>query len=64
MTGRPAAPAEMLHNRCRCGHFPTTHMVVRPADPRAEIPGGYRLEASGACRVCGEAACPRYTPAG
>ncbi|HXW67846.1 MAG TPA: hypothetical protein VEL82_08250 [Thermoplasmata archaeon] len=43
--------------RCRCGHLPTHHMVVVPLSGAA----GARLEASGPCAVCGEAACRHYS---
>ncbi|MCI4350063.1 MAG: hypothetical protein L3K15_00910 [Thermoplasmata archaeon] len=48
------------HPRCRCGHFPTHHMKVAPVEERR--PGGFRLEPTGPCAVCGESACPRFAP--
>ncbi len=44
--------------RCRCGHLPTHHMVVVSIGSSAS----FRLEASGPCAICGEAACRRFTP--
>ncbi|HZY70250.1 MAG TPA: hypothetical protein VFF67_04645 [Thermoplasmata archaeon] len=59
MTGRSAVGPEPARNRCRCGHFPATHMRVLPVtDGHA---GGYRLDPSGPCTICGEAACARFT---
>ncbi|MCI4326459.1 MAG: hypothetical protein L3K16_02310 [Thermoplasmata archaeon] len=47
-------------HRCRCGHYPSTHMRVVPATGSAA--GSFRLEPSGSCRVCGDSACRRYLP--
>ncbi|MGA8303963.1 MAG: hypothetical protein WA691_00650 [Thermoplasmata archaeon] len=46
--------------RCRCGHWPTQHMVVRPVEGSAN----FRLEPSGPCGVCGEAECRKFAPGG
>jgi hypothetical protein len=46
--------------RCRCGHFPTDHMVVLPVGSS----GNFRLEASGPCALCGESLCRKFTPGG
>ncbi|MCI4317183.1 MAG: hypothetical protein L3J96_01470 [Thermoplasmata archaeon] len=51
-------PIEAARNRCRCGHYPTSHMRVVPV---AES-GSFRLEPNGPCSLCGEAACRQFTP--
>ncbi|HTW55530.1 MAG TPA: hypothetical protein VMG36_03675 [Thermoplasmata archaeon] len=55
---RAAAPTP-VRGRCRCGHLPTHHMVVAPAPGG----GGYRLDPSGPCQLCGEASCRAYVAA-
>ncbi|MGP8078589.1 MAG: hypothetical protein ACLQD8_09045 [Thermoplasmata archaeon] len=57
MAAREDRTGPALHGRCRCGHLPTDHMVVVPAGDSAN----FRLEPSGPCRRCGEAACRRMT---
>ncbi|MGI0131643.1 MAG: hypothetical protein ACREDK_00885 [Thermoplasmata archaeon] len=57
--GESAAASEPARNRCRCGHYPTSHMRVGPLTDA----GGFRLEVAAPCAVCGEAACARFTPA-
>ncbi|MCI4365492.1 MAG: hypothetical protein L3K10_05470 [Thermoplasmata archaeon] len=49
-----------LKARCQCGHLPTHHMVVVAIG----LSGGFRLEPSGPCALCGEATCRRFTPGG
>jgi hypothetical protein len=49
---------ESFPNRCRCGHFPTAHLEVRPV-----LGGGsasFALLPVGPCRLCGAARCPAY----
>ncbi|HXQ95263.1 MAG TPA: hypothetical protein VN864_08895 [Thermoplasmata archaeon] len=62
MVGRTveAEPAAPTAHRCRCGHYPTTHMRVVPASGNAS--GSFRLEASGPCQACGEPVCRRFAP--
>jgi hypothetical protein len=55
-----AGPVAANLHRCRCGHYPTTHMRVVPAVGNAA--GSFRLEASGPCQVCGESGCRRFAP--
>ncbi|HEV2166980.1 MAG TPA: hypothetical protein VGS23_08435, partial [Thermoplasmata archaeon] len=64
MSERPSGQAvlDALPNRCRCGHFPTSHMRAVPIDV-AHPEGGYQLLPVGPCRDCGEGACPRYARA-
>jgi hypothetical protein len=45
---------------CRCGHLPTHHMQVVPTRES----GGYRLEPSGPCGLCGEGVCRKFSPGG
>jgi hypothetical protein len=59
MPVKPGPPMEFVANRCRCGHFPTSHMVVRPATEGN--PGSFALRPVGPCVRCGTA-CPKYTP--
>ncbi len=56
--GAATPPTTPARGRCRCGHLPTHHMVVVPATTSAN----FRLDPSGPCILCGEAACRRYTP--
>ena len=53
-------PVTVPHGRCRCGHYPTQHTVVRPVG----ISSSFRLDPGGPCAVCGEANCRAYVPAG
>ncbi|HYK92888.1 MAG TPA: hypothetical protein VEY07_02455 [Thermoplasmata archaeon] len=55
-SGRSSEAARL--NRCRCGHFPGSHMRVVPLGPSET--SSFRLEASGPCVTCGAAACPKY----
>ncbi|MCI4363921.1 MAG: hypothetical protein L3K13_06440 [Thermoplasmata archaeon] len=52
------SPPEPVRNRCRCGHYPTAHLEVRP------VPGGgsasFALLPTGPCQVCGASECPSY----
>ncbi|HTT15916.1 MAG TPA: hypothetical protein VMH49_00955 [Thermoplasmata archaeon] len=52
------APSVRPRGRCRCGHYPSQHMVTRA------IPGSsnVRLEPSGPCVLCGEGTCRVYAP--
>jgi hypothetical protein len=59
--GGETGGSEPARNRCRCGHYPTTHMRVAPIGPGAG--GSFRLDPEGPCAVCGEASCRRFTPA-
>ncbi|MGI0070829.1 MAG: hypothetical protein ACRECT_01965 [Thermoplasmata archaeon] len=57
----PATGAAMPSRaRCACGHLPTHHMVVTSVGSSAN----FRLDPSGPCAICGEAACHRFTPGG
>ncbi|HZY91641.1 MAG TPA: hypothetical protein VFG07_02545 [Thermoplasmata archaeon] len=49
-------------NRCRCGHYPVSHMRV--AALGAAGSGSYRLEPTAPCALCGPTACPRFHPLG
>jgi hypothetical protein len=62
LTGRAGrAPiTEPARNRCRCGHFPTTHLGVTPIGPGGGV--GYQLEPVAPCAICGAAACPKFAP--
>ncbi|MFI5414956.1 MAG: hypothetical protein ACHQ16_04730, partial [Candidatus Lutacidiplasmatales archaeon] len=57
----PTGPNASGPARCRCGHYPTSHMRVAPVG--AGSPGNFRLEPTGPCAVCGDAGCARFTPA-
>ncbi len=46
--------------RCRCGHFPTSHMEVAAIGATAS----FQLLPNGPCAICGESVCHRYTPGG
>ncbi|MCI4370696.1 MAG: hypothetical protein L3J81_05140 [Thermoplasmata archaeon] len=62
MVGRAfeVGPEVASAHRCRCGHYPTTHMRVVPAGGSAA--GSFRLEPVGPCQVCGESSCRRFAP--
>lgn len=46
-------------NRCSCGHYATTHMVVRPVQEGST--GSFLLVPAGGCARCG-AQCTHFTP--
>lgn len=52
--------SEPVRNRCRCGHYPTSHMRVVPIERGG---GSFRLDPDGPCAICGEPGCHRFTPA-
>jgi hypothetical protein len=58
---RPAddpTPLPASRHRCRCGHFPTDHMVVVPVGST----GNFRLDPVGPCAICGEGGCRKFSP--
>ncbi|HXQ94818.1 MAG TPA: hypothetical protein VN864_06620 [Thermoplasmata archaeon] len=61
MRGRTdrAPPPDPVRNRCRCGHFPTTHLLVAPIAAGS----GFLLEPTGPCAICRESVCPKFAPA-
>ncbi|HYB63328.1 MAG TPA: hypothetical protein VEE86_02770 [Thermoplasmata archaeon] len=54
------APRTVPRGRCRCGHYPTHHMVTRPV----ERSSNFRLDPGGPCAICGAENCRAYVPAG
>lgn len=57
-TGGEPEPTPPNRHRCRCGHFPTDHMVVVPVGAS----GNFRLDPSGPCALCGESVCRKFAP--
>jgi hypothetical protein len=51
----PLSPAA-----CRCGHLPGAHMRVVPIGTGVSV-GGYRLEPSGPCTICGAPRCGAFS---
>lgn len=45
---------------CRCGHLPGAHMRVVPIGSGGSI-GGFRLDPSGPCAVCGSPRCAAFS---
>jgi hypothetical protein len=56
----PPTAKTVVRGRCRCGHYPTHHMVTKVLAGSAS----YRLDPVGPCSICGASACPAYVPAG
>ncbi len=59
-TAAESEPTTPNRHRCRCGHFPTDHMVVTPVGAS----GNFRLDPSGPCTICGEGVCRKFTAGG
>ncbi|MCI4340748.1 MAG: hypothetical protein L3K06_05495 [Thermoplasmata archaeon] len=59
--GDRGPPTDPVRNRCKCGHFPTTHVQV--ALITGKDGSGYRLDPTGPCATCRDSICPRFTPA-
>ncbi|MCI4328890.1 MAG: hypothetical protein L3J86_04835 [Thermoplasmata archaeon] len=58
---RRAPPMEPSRHLCACGHFPGDHVRVVPI-PSGGSGGGFRLEMTGPCAVCGSVVCPAFGP--